>query len=115
MALGFATLAGGLGVLLLTLIVSVTRRVHQWVQEQRVDSSAGVSLPPDEMGVPLIGNMWAFLRVFRSGKLDAFIGSFIRRSMIFHVTHFLSLPPYCVFILIFLGLTVTSYNLQPSF
>jgi ent-kaurenoic acid hydroxylase len=31
------------------------------------------------MGWPVVGAMWAFLRAFKSGNPDSFIGSFIRR------------------------------------
>ncbi|XP_078173208.1 ent-kaurenoic acid oxidase-like [Carex rostrata] len=78
MEMEFATLVA-VGLLLLLLVGWVARRVHQWVQEWGVDISGGVRLPPGEMGFPLIGNMWAFLRAYKWGQPDSFMGSFIQR------------------------------------
>ncbi|KAJ4804068.1 hypothetical protein LUZ62_016634 [Rhynchospora pubera] len=78
MEVGFATLVAA-GVVLVTLIGRVTKWVHQWVQEWGLDSSEAVRLPPGDMGWPVIGNMWTFLRAFKSGKPDSFMGSFIQR------------------------------------
>ncbi|KAL6848426.1 hypothetical protein ACP4OV_021720 [Aristida adscensionis] len=36
-------------------------------------------LPPGDMGWPVVGTMWAFLRAFKSGHPDAFIASFAQR------------------------------------
>jgi ent-kaurenoic acid hydroxylase len=37
------------------------------------------SLPPGDMGWPLIGNMWSFLRAFKSNDPDSFMASFVKR------------------------------------
>jgi ent-kaurenoic acid hydroxylase len=37
------------------------------------------SLPPGDMGWPLIGNMWSFLRAFKSHDPDSFMASFVKR------------------------------------
>lgn len=91
----FATLVA-VGLLLLLLVGWVAKRVHQWVQEWGVDISGGVRLPPGEMGLPVIGNMWAFLRAYKWGQPDSFMGSFIQRSVISHVTFFFILCSYSV-------------------
>ncbi|XP_004486502.1 ent-kaurenoic acid oxidase 2-like [Cicer arietinum] len=37
------------------------------------------SLPPGDMGWPLIGNMWSFLRAFKSNHPESFMDSFVKR------------------------------------
>jgi ent-kaurenoic acid hydroxylase len=37
------------------------------------------SLPPGDMGWPLIGNMWSFLKAFKSNDPDSFMASFVKR------------------------------------
>ncbi|XP_045800380.1 ent-kaurenoic acid oxidase 1-like [Trifolium pratense] len=37
------------------------------------------TLPPGDMGWPLIGNMWSFLRAFKSNDPDSFMASFVKR------------------------------------
>ncbi|KAJ3672619.1 hypothetical protein LUZ60_007340 [Juncus effusus] len=80
--MGVLTAAATIPVILLLLAV-LTKRVHQLVQERGLNSRGGdgrkVRLPPGELGWPVIGNMWAFLRAFKSGDPDSFIGSFVRR------------------------------------
>ncbi|XP_074581832.1 ent-kaurenoic acid oxidase-like [Curcuma longa] len=55
------------------------RRVHEWAWERRLGAAARGCLPPGDMGWPLVGNMWAFLRAFKSHDPDSFIASFRRR------------------------------------
>ncbi|KAG0452789.1 hypothetical protein HPP92_025453 [Vanilla planifolia] len=52
---------------------------HVWMQEGKLQEEVLRLLPPGDFGWPLIGNMWAFLRAFKSGNPDAFIASFVRR------------------------------------
>lgn len=59
------------------------RRLHGWAWERRLGAAARGRLPPGDMGWPLVGNMWAFLRAFKSHDPDAFIASFRRRSSLF--------------------------------
>nr|XP_018674680.1 PREDICTED: ent-kaurenoic acid oxidase 1-like [Musa acuminata subsp. malaccensis] len=68
-AMGLVAVCGGL------------RRLHEWVQEVGLGEKRR-HLPPGDMGWPIIGNMWAFLRSFKSGQPDSFIASFVRRSVI---------------------------------
>ncbi|KAK8560820.1 hypothetical protein V6N13_026255 [Hibiscus sabdariffa] len=48
--------------------------LNRWRRRRRVNS-----LPPGDMGWPLIGNMWSFLRAFRSQNPESFINNFKQR------------------------------------
>ncbi|MBA0667084.1 hypothetical protein Goklo_000208 [Gossypium klotzschianum] len=56
----------------------VLRRVNWWVYETELGDKRH-ALPPGDLGWPFIGNMWSFLRAFRSNDPDSFIGSFVSR------------------------------------
>ena len=55
------------------------RRAHTWYWTASLGGERRHRLPPGDMGWPLVGGMWAFLRAFKSGNPDGFIDSFIRR------------------------------------
>jgi ent-kaurenoic acid hydroxylase len=55
------------------------RTAHAWYWTASLGGERRRRLPPGDMGWPLVGGMWAFLRAFKSGKPDAFIDSFRRR------------------------------------
>lgn len=55
------------------------RTAHAWYWTASLGGERRRRLPPGDMGWPLVGGMWAFLRAFKSGKPDAFIDSFVRR------------------------------------
>ncbi|KAL6606349.1 hypothetical protein ACP70R_042002 [Stipagrostis hirtigluma subsp. patula] len=57
----------------------VVRGLHGWYREAALGAARRARLPPGEMGWPLVGAMWAFLRAFKSGRPDAFIASYVRR------------------------------------
>ncbi|KAG8094123.1 hypothetical protein GUJ93_ZPchr0012g19352 [Zizania palustris] len=71
-----AVMLGGGGVV---LVDAVVRRVHEWTMTAPLGAARRARLPPGDMGWPLVGGMWAFLRAFKSGCPDAFIASFVRR------------------------------------
>ncbi|KAJ9563266.1 hypothetical protein OSB04_008426 [Centaurea solstitialis] len=83
--MGFEELGGKsgyyVGVLLgLVLVLKwVLKSVNSWVYEGSLEKKTRESLPPGDMGWPLIGNMWAFLRAFKSTDPDAFMSDVIRR------------------------------------
>ncbi|KAG5538829.1 hypothetical protein RHGRI_019398 [Rhododendron griersonianum] len=54
------------------------RSVNCWLYESNLGEKR-FSLPPGDMGWPLIGNMWSFLRAFKSCNPDSFISSFVSR------------------------------------
>ncbi|XP_077237127.1 ent-kaurenoic acid oxidase 1-like [Tasmannia lanceolata] len=75
------------GSLLLSFSVSVAcfgalfallKRVNVWLYESGLGEKR-YSLPPGDLGWPLVGNMWDFLRAFKSDHPDSFISSFVNR------------------------------------
>ncbi|RVX02279.1 Ent-kaurenoic acid oxidase 1 [Vitis vinifera] len=60
------------------------RRANSWVYEVKLGEKR-YSLPPGDLGWPFIGNMWSFLRAFKSTDPDSFISSFITRMKHFWV------------------------------
>ncbi|KAI4332918.1 hypothetical protein L6164_017788 [Bauhinia variegata] len=54
------------------------RTVNRWVYEYPLGKKRH-SLPPGDLGWPFIGNMWAFLRAFKSKNPDTFLASFLSR------------------------------------
>lgn len=49
--------------------------VNWWRFEARLGDKR-FSLPPGDLGLPFIGNMWSFLRAFKSSNPDSFISKF---------------------------------------
>ncbi|CAO2835187.1 unnamed protein product [Amaranthus hypochondriacus] len=78
MELGFIskTIINILGVIL--VIILMVRRINSWVYEYKLGEKRH-NLPPGHLGLPYIGNMWSFLRAFKSTNPDSFINSFITR------------------------------------
>ncbi|XP_058104230.1 ent-kaurenoic acid oxidase 2-like [Magnolia sinica] len=69
----FTSLLAGLATLLTLL-----RRLNGWYYETRLGERR-FSLPPGDLGWPIIGNMWTFLKAFKSSDPDSFISSFVTR------------------------------------
>ena len=59
-------------------VLWVLRRANSWVYERKLGEKR-FSLPPGDLGWPFIGNMWSFLRAFKSTDPDSFLSSFITR------------------------------------
>lgn len=70
-----------LGVCVLGLLILkwVVRSVNCWYYERKLGERR-YELPPGDFGWPFIGNMWSFLRAFKSTSPDSFISSFLHRS-----------------------------------
>ncbi|KAJ7961834.1 Cytochrome P450 family ent-kaurenoic acid oxidase [Quillaja saponaria] len=67
------------GVFVAVLILkSLLKNANRWVYEAKLGEKQ-YSLPPGDLGWPFIGNMWSFLRAFKSGDPDSFINSFVSR------------------------------------
>ncbi|KAI3719249.1 hypothetical protein L6452_20144 [Arctium lappa] len=82
--MGFEELGGMsyyVGILLgLVLVVKwVLKSVNLWIYERGLEKETRESLPPGDMGWPLVGNMWAFLKAFKSTDPDAFMSHIVRR------------------------------------
>ncbi|RZS22782.1 hypothetical protein BHM03_00055606 [Ensete ventricosum] len=77
-------------VAVLAAVCGGARRAHEWAWERGLGAGRRSHLPPGDMGWPVIGNMWAFLRAFKSSDPDSFIASFIRRS----APHLFLPPPH---------------------
>ncbi|XP_010275286.1 PREDICTED: ent-kaurenoic acid oxidase 2-like [Nelumbo nucifera] len=54
------------------------RRANGWLYERKLGEKR-FSLPPGDLGWPLIGNTWSFLRAFKYDDPDSFISSFVNR------------------------------------
>jgi len=73
---------GSMWVVLLVVAIAgallVFKKFNWWLYESKLGVKQ-YSLPPGDMGLPFIGNMWSFLRAFKSKDPDSFIFSFVSR------------------------------------
>ena len=74
----WAALAGVLVPLAAVALDAAVRAAHAWYWTASLGAGRRGRLPPGDMGWPLVGGMWAFLRAFKSGRLASFIDSFAR-------------------------------------
>ncbi|KAG8644402.1 ent-kaurenoic acid oxidase 2 [Manihot esculenta] len=56
----------------------ILQRANWWFYETKL-GEIQYSLPPGDLGWPFIGNMWSFLRAFKSTDPDSFMNSFTTR------------------------------------
>ncbi|KAF8380674.1 hypothetical protein HHK36_028164 [Tetracentron sinense] len=59
-------------------LYGLLKKANGWFYESRLGDKQ-YSLPPGDLGWPLIGNMWSFLRAFKSTDPDSFISGFVHR------------------------------------
>ncbi|CAL5381059.1 unnamed protein product [Camellia sinensis] len=52
------------------------RGVNFWLYEAKLGDKR-FSLPPGDLGWPFIGNMWSFLRAFKSTDPDSFTANYV--------------------------------------
>ncbi|KAJ4951944.1 hypothetical protein NE237_028776 [Protea cynaroides] len=70
---GFTVLLGGFFVFL-----GILKNVNAWFYESKLGEKR-FNLPPGDLGWPLIGNMWTFLRAFKSDNPDSFFTNYFQR------------------------------------
>ncbi|KAK4270518.1 hypothetical protein QN277_023547 [Acacia crassicarpa] len=54
------------------------KNVNWWIHERPLGDKQH-TLPPGNMGLPIIGNMWSFLLAFKSGRPDSYVESFVKK------------------------------------
>ncbi|PKI57907.1 hypothetical protein CRG98_021695 [Punica granatum] len=69
-------------------------RVNCFVYERKLGEKR-LWLPPGDLGWPFIGNMWTFLRAFKSGDPDSFMSTFISRGSLCLLDHIAVKPLLC--------------------
>ncbi|KAE9599198.1 hypothetical protein Lal_00043891 [Lupinus albus] len=62
----------------LMLVRYLLKNLNWWLYESKLGAKQ-YSLPPGDFGWPLIGNMWSFLRAFKSTNPNSFADSYIAR------------------------------------
>uniref|UniRef100_A0A5B6YW95 Uncharacterized protein n=1 Tax=Davidia involucrata TaxID=16924 RepID=A0A5B6YW95_DAVIN len=59
-------------------LFGLLKRANEWLYVSTLGDKKH-SLPPGDMGWPLIGTMWSFFKAFKYGDPDSFISSFVTR------------------------------------
>ncbi|RZC51062.1 hypothetical protein C5167_019487 [Papaver somniferum] len=73
-------------VVLLTIVLGgiigglygLVKKANEWYYGRSLGDKRFL-LPPGDMGLPIFGNMFSFLRAFKSGNPDRFISNFVKR------------------------------------
>lgn len=60
-------------------VVEIAKRLNSWYYEVIKLGEKRHNLPPGDLGWPFIGNMWTFLRAFRSTHPESFMSAFFSR------------------------------------
>ena len=81
MQVGMMWWVGGVLVALSVLMKVVLKRANSWLYESKLGEEKKRNLPPGDLGLPFMGNMWSFLKAFKSSNPDSFLSSFISRSL----------------------------------
>lgn len=69
----------GISIGIMLILNWALKRVNVWFYERNLGKKKRECLPPGDFGWPFIGNMWSFLRAFKSNYPDSFIDTFVRR------------------------------------
>lgn len=72
---------------LLGILIWVLKNVNGWYYERNLGEKMRKKLPPGDLGWPFIGNMWFFLRAFKSSNPDSFVSYFVTRFSLSLSTH----------------------------
>ncbi|CAA2988497.1 ent-kaurenoic acid oxidase 1 [Olea europaea subsp. europaea] len=64
---------------LLGILLWVLKNVNGWYYERNLGEKMRKKLPPGDLGWPFLGNMWFFLRAFKSSNPDSFVSYFVTR------------------------------------
>lgn len=63
------------------LVFDFLRKINECYYVNGLGKKQINSLPPGDMGLPLIGNMWSFIRAFQSQEPESFIKNLKKRSV----------------------------------
>ncbi|XP_050948069.1 ent-kaurenoic acid oxidase 1-like [Cucumis melo] len=66
-------------VVVIAVLFWIFKNANHWLYETALLGSKRFALPPGDLGWPFIGNMWSFLRAFKSPYPDSFMDSIISR------------------------------------
>lgn len=67
------------GILAAVVVLKVVvGKANSWLYEWKLGEKRK-KLPPGHLGLPFLGNMWSFLRAFKSSHPDSFLSSFYTR------------------------------------